>query len=61
MYSWLQAAQDFRKKQDSKSNENQGKSYQIRLGEKQYFERLILEYLFTYLLLAPLIPRKQAF
>ena len=59
MYSWLQAAQDFREKQDRKNNDNLGKSYQIRLGGKQYFEMLILECLFTYLLFTPLISRKQ--
>ena len=60
MYSWLQAAQDFREKQDRKNNENLRKSYRIRLGGKkslEYFE--ILECLFTYLSFTPLPPRKQ--
>ena len=35
MYSWLQAAQDFREKQDRKNNENLRKSYRIRLGGKK--------------------------
>ena len=35
MYSWLQAAQDFREKQDRKNNENLRKSYRIRLGWKK--------------------------
>ena len=35
MYSWLQAAQDFRDKQDRKNNENLRKSYRIRLGGKK--------------------------
>ena len=35
MYSWLQAAQDFREKQDRKNNENLRKSYRIRLGRKK--------------------------
>ena len=66
MYSWLQAAQDFREKQDRKNNENLRKSYRIRLGGKkkitilwngEYFE--ILECLFTYLLFTPVLLRKQ--
>ena len=59
MYSWLQAAQDFREKQDRKNNENLRKSYRIRLGgeKKKYFE--ILECLFTCLSFTPLLPRKQ--
>ena len=35
MYSWLQAAQDFREKQDRKNNENLRKSYRIGLGGKK--------------------------
>ena len=35
MYSWLQAAQDFREKQDRKNNENLRRSYRIRLGGKK--------------------------
>ena len=38
MYSWLQAAQDFREKQDRKNNENLRKSYRIRLGGKKSLE-----------------------
>ena len=66
MYSWLQAAQDFREKQDRKNNENLRKSYRIRLGGKkkitilwngEYFE--ILECLFTYFLFTTVLPRKQ--
>ena len=38
MNSWLQAAQDFREKQDRKNNENLRKSYRIRLGGKKSLE-----------------------
>ena len=58
-YSWLQAAQDFHEEQDRKNNETLRESYRIRLGGKQYFEMLILECFFTYLLFTPLISRKQ--
>ena len=32
VHSWLQAAQDFREKQDKENKENLRKSYRIRLG-----------------------------
>ena len=54
MYSWLQAAQDFREKQDKENKENLRKSYRIRLGRREIsvlecYEMFLVAYFCTLL------------